>query len=181
MFGAWVERARRELGALGMLALILIAGAAALHYYGVKPLEAKRDLLEERLARQAARDRASDARLLRDAAPAAKLAAFYRFLQTGEKTTDSLKKISTIARSAGVELASAEYKLQKTDSHIARYEIALPLSGSYAHIRAFLDKALQDIPVLSLDQISFHRKNAGDANVQADARLTLHLLQGEAQ
>jgi len=181
MFGAWITRAAHELGALGIVSVAFIAATSALYYYGVKPLEAENGVLQERLARQAAQDRASDARLLRDAGPAAKLAAFYRFFHTGKKTTGYLEQLSTIAHSAGVELASGDYKVQKTDSRIERYEITLPLSGSYAHIRTFLERALASIPVLSLDQISFHRKNAGDATAQAEAHLTLHLLQDEAQ
>ena len=177
MLGAWISRAARELGVLGIVSIASIAAAAALYYYGVKPLEAKSGMLQDRLARQTAQDRASDARLLRDAAPAAKLAAFYRFFQTGQKTTGYLEQLSTIAHSSGVELSSGDYKIQKTDSRIERYEITLPLSGSYAHIRTFLERSLASIPVLSLDQISFRRKNAGDATAQAEAHLTLHLLQ----
>jgi uncharacterized small protein (DUF1192 family) len=178
--GAWLKRAVRKIGMLGVAGLALLAAAAALQTYGVKPLEEKSALLQSRLARQAAQNRVSDARLARDAAPAAKLAAFYRFFRTENKTTDWLARLDAIARASGVELSAADYKMEKTDSHLSRYEIALPLSGSYAHIRIFLEKALEQIPVLSLDQISFRRKNAAESTVQAEARMTLHLVKDEA-
>ena len=58
---------------------------------------------------------------------------------------------------------------------IERYEVALPLRGNYARIRAFLENALIEIPVLSLDHVSFRRKSPGDGAVEAEVRLTLHL------
>ena len=57
-----------------------------------------------------------------------------------------------------------------------RYEIALPLAGDYAQIRAFLENALLEVPVLSLDQLSFRRKRSNDLAVETDARLSLHIL-----
>ena len=173
---ALLKRAMHELGSPGIAAIAFFAAAAALQTYGVKPLQERSDALEIRVRRQAEQDRASDVRFARDAAPVATLAAFYRFFQTGEKPTDWLAKLDAIARASGVELASADYKLQKTDSRLVRYEIVLPLTGSYASIRAFLHSALQQIPVLSLDQVSFRRRSAADATVQAQAHVTLHFL-----
>jgi hypothetical protein len=54
-----------------------------------------------------------------------------------------------------------------------RYEIMLPVSGSYPQIRDFLKRALTEIPVLSLDSISVKRS---DQALQAEMRLTLHLV-----
>lgn len=173
-----LRRTLSELGALGLVSLAIIAGAAALENYGVKPLESRERGLAQRLERQNAHERMSGARARHDAAPAAKLDEFYRYFE-GEKTTDSLARLNKVATANGVELRSADYRLQATGSRIGRYEITLPLSGSYAHIRAFLERALIEIPVLSLDQISFHRKQALDATVQAEARFTLHILQEE--
>ncbi len=173
---ALAKRALHELGSLGVAAIVFFAAAVALQNYGVKPLQERSEALDARIARQLEQDRASNARFARDAAPAAKLAAFYRFFETREKPTDWLAKLDAIAHASGVELASADYKLQKTDSRLVRYEIVLPLTGSYAHIRGFLQNALQQIPVLSLDEITFRRRSAADATVQAQAHVTLHFL-----
>jgi len=175
-----LKRGAYELGALGIAALAFFAAAAALQTYGVKPLQERSEALEARIARQAEQDRASNARFARDAAPAAKLSAFYRFFQTGEKPTDWLARLDSIAHASGVELAAADYKLQKTDSRLVRYEIILPLTGSYAHIRQFLENSLQQIPVLSLDEVSFRRRSAAESTVRAQARVTLHFLKDEA-
>ena len=58
-----------------------------------------------------------------------------------------------------------------------RYEITLPLTGSYSQIRSFLKNALAEIPVLSLDQVNLKKDRPGDGPVNADVRMTLHLLQ----
>ena len=52
----------------------------------------------------------------------------------------------------------------------------MPLAGSYTQMREFLKRALAEIPVLSLDQISLKRENRRDGTVQAELRLTLHMV-----
>jgi hypothetical protein len=66
--------------------------------------------------------------------------------------------------------------MQTSGPRMARYEIKLPVSGNYAQIRSFLQNALAEIPVLSLDEVKFKRERASDASVQADLRLTLYLV-----
>ena len=57
-----------------------------------------------------------------------------------------------------------------------RYEIVLPLTGSYTQMRDFLKRSLTEIPVLSLDQITLKRENRREGTVQAELRLTLHMV-----
>lgn len=168
-----LRRIRDELGVVGLAALGLLGGAALFLFIVLKPLEARNQQLERQLSARVRQD-TSASNLVRASAPAAKLAAFYRFFETEEQTTDSLARLYAIGKEAGVDLRSADYRMQKTGARIERYEIALPVTGSYAQIRAFLEKALLQIPVLSLDQVSFKRQNTKEALVHADVRLTLH-------
>jgi hypothetical protein len=57
-----------------------------------------------------------------------------------------------------------------------RYEIVLPVAGTYPQIRDFLRRSLEEIPVLSLDQLSVKRERRSDAAVQAELRMTLHMV-----
>jgi hypothetical protein len=61
-----------------------------------------------------------------------------------------------------------------------RYEIVLPVAGSYGQIRDFLKRAALEIPVLSIDQVTLkkeERKGATpQAALQAEMRLTLHMV-----
>lgn len=171
-----LRRLRDELGATGLVALGLLAGAVLFLLFVLKPLEARNELLARQLARSVPQGSAADARLVRASAPAAKLAAFYQFFDTEEQSTDWLARLYGIGKAAGVELRSAEYRMQKTGTRIERYEIALPLTGSYAQVRAFLENALLAIPVLSLDGVKFRRKRPDEVLVEAEVRLTLHLV-----
>jgi hypothetical protein len=63
-----------------------------------------------------------------------------------------------------------------TESRIERYEITLPVTGSYRQVRLFLQRAMHEIPVLSLDQVSFKRSSTGKNLVDAQLRLTLHMV-----
>jgi hypothetical protein len=160
-----VKKIVDQIGATGLAAIVLLAAALAFSSFVVRPLEARHELLKETVGRQA---RAGGA------APASdKLAAVYQFLERGEDTTDWLAKLHAIGVGAGVQLKSASYRSQKTEGRIVRYEIMLPVSGSYPQIRDFLKRALTEIPVLSLDSISVKRS---DQALQAEMRLTLHLV-----
>lgn len=170
---AWLQRMRNELGVAGLAALGLLGGAALFLFIVLQPLEARNQALERQFSARVRLD-SSASNLVRASAPAARLAAFYRFLETQEQTTDGLARLYAIGKEAGLDLRSADYRMQKAGARIERYEIAFPVTGSYAQIRTFLEKALLQIPVLSLDQITFRRQNAKEAMVRADVRLTLH-------
>jgi hypothetical protein len=170
MSAALLRKARHELGVTGLIALALFGAAALFFFLAVKPLEARNALVESELAqaeRQAPGGRAP--------AAGARLAAFYRYFETGEAATDWLARLSAIGASSGVQIRSADYRLQKTGTRLERYEVVLPLTGSYPQIRAFLATALAEIPVLSLDQITIKKERAQGGAVEAEARLTLHL------
>jgi len=165
-----------NLGWPGKTAVALIAATAVFHQLALKPLDAQDESLARSIERAARRVQLADPGLVRTATPSSKLAAFYRFFEREETTTDWLAKLYAIAEKSGVNLRLAEYQLVKGPGKLDRYEIALPLSGDYPHTRAFLENALIEIPVLSLDQVSFHRKRPDDPGVETEVRLTLHLL-----
>lgn len=161
-------RLRHELGALGAAALALLATAACFQFLVLKPLEAKNARLKDQLSRQ------------RPAAQAAggadRIGAVYEFLQKSEATTDWLAKLHGIGAATGVQLRSASYRTEKTEGRIVRYELVLPLAGSYSQIRDFLKRSLAEIPVMSVDQLTLKRETRNDGALQAELRLTLHMV-----
>jgi hypothetical protein len=162
---------RHDLGGLGLAALVLLAAAAAFHFAVLQPLEARNAALKARVARQAP---APDAQ--QPATTADKVAAVYRHLQKDEATTDWLAKLYGIGAATGVQLKSANYRTQPTDARIVRYEIVLPVAGSYPQIRDFLQRALAEIPVMSVDQLTLKRETRNDGALQAELRMTLHMV-----
>jgi hypothetical protein len=164
-------RLRDELGSTGLAALLLFAAAGLFFTLALQPLKDKSRVLESR------------ALAVRDAAPgqagnaAEKVGAVYEYLDKPETTTDWLAKLYAIGTATGVELQSASYKTQATPgTRLERYEIVVPLNGSYTQMRDFLKRSLAEIPVLSLDQISLKRENRREGTVQAELRLTLHMV-----
>jgi hypothetical protein len=178
MTGALLQRARDELGAAGLLGLGLLIAAALFLLLVLEPLEARRQALDAQLARG---DRNGGSAQARGQASGggARLSAFYDFFETGEAATGWLARLHAAGAAAGVDVRSADYTLHKTGTRLSRYEIVLPVTGSYPQIRAFLRNALADIPVLSLDQVQIKREPAQGGKVQAEARLTLHLLEAK--
>lgn len=173
---AMFARIRAELGATGLAAIALLGCGLTFLFLILKPLEARNAEVQRQLALNSRQSTPGDPGFMRTATPAAKLAGFYQFLRREEQPHDWLARLHAASRNAGVELRSASYRLQKTGTRIDRYEISVPVSGSYARIRTFLENALGEIPVLSLDEVKFKRERAADAAVQAELRLTLHLV-----
>jgi len=163
-------RLPRELGPLGIGALALIAAAAAFQALVVNPMAASNARLEEPVRRQAAPADAGPA------GAAEKIAAVYAFLRKDEQTTDWLAKLHAIGAATGLQMKSATYRTQQTDGRIVRYEIVLPVAGSYPQIRDFLSRASAEIPVLSVDQLMLKRETRRDGTLQAELRLTLHMV-----
>jgi hypothetical protein len=162
-------RLRSDLGRTGLAAFVLLVAAFSFHALVVKPLQAKTSAQQAALARQAPGPAAPNGQ---------KLARFYDALGHSETATDWLAKLYAISKATGVEMASANYRTENTDKsgRIERYEIVLPVAGTYSQLRDFLGRALAEIPVLSLDQMSLKRESRVEGEVQAELRLTLHLV-----
>ncbi len=174
-------RLRRELGRTGFLALAALACTAVFYKVALEPLQTRAALLSSQLARQASPAAAGGGDL------AGKLETFYSHLNRPESTTDWLAKLYAIGKATGVELQSGTYRspgaagaasgsaaADANAGRIERYEIVLPVSGSYVQMRDFLNRALGEIPVLSLDQLTLKRESRNDGAVQAELKLTLH-------
>jgi hypothetical protein len=167
---ALLYRAREELGVTGVAGIALFLAAALFMTFVLQPLKAKNRVLEARTGI------GRDLGAVQNANAADKISAVYQYLEKPEQTTDWLAKLYAIGKATGVELQSANYKTQNAGGRLQRYEIVLPLTGSYTQMRDFLKRSLAEIPVLSLDQISLKRENRREGTVQAELRLTLHMV-----
>ncbi|HUQ24770.1 MAG TPA: GspMb/PilO family protein [Burkholderiales bacterium] len=154
---------RHELGALGVASLITLAAAGMFFILVLQPMQEERMRLEGALSKNGS-----------SKGGATNLSAFYGFLESKDETTDALAKLYAIGTATGVDLQSGSYRTQKAAGRLERYELALPVSGSYAQIRDFLNRALAEIPALSLDQMTLRRDGRNEATVQAELRMTLH-------
>lgn len=166
-------RLRGDLGIAGVAALGLLAIALAVNLLVLRPLEERSQSLKATLASQAEKSGPQPAR------SGEKLAGVYDFLGREEATTDWLAKLHGIGQATGVALRSASYKAQPPadgGSRIERFEIVMPAAGTYPQLRQFIGRALAEIPVLSLDQLSIKRESRDDGEVHAELRMTLHMV-----
>lgn len=163
-----LRRLKDELGFLGLLGLAGLCVCAAFVLFVVEPLEQRSAQLENELS--------GKARLLKTVSQPIRLRSFYGFFERDERLEDWLAKLYASATTAGLDFRNADYRLVESRHRLQRYQITLPMSGSYVQVRAFLEAALVEIPVMSIDQVTFRRKQVGDPRVEAEVVMSLHIL-----
>ena len=157
-----------RIGVAGVAAIGLLAAALFFSNFMVKPLEQKNLSLTEAATRQG---RKADS-----AQSGEKVAAVYEYLRKEEDTTDWLAKLHGIGTATGIQMRTASYRTQPTEGRIVRYEIVLPIAGSYPQIRDFLTRSLAEMPAMSIDQLTLRRESRNDATLHAELRMTLHMV-----
>jgi len=164
------------LGWPAMLALVLalvVVGAAKII---VAPMTDQIAVAQQRLL---SHRKAQTVRLMQlppaDGA-AEQLRQFYQFFPDRNSLPEWQTKLYETASENGVVLDQGQYQLSHDDKGAMwRYDIVLPVHGSYPQVRKFLGQTLARIPHLALQSISFERQKVGDAMLEANIRLTLYL------
>ena len=165
-----LRRILEALGAPGVIGIGVLVFCLPFYLASVAPAE-----------REVARRSAAAAKTTRLAgqpvsAPdgAADLERFYRRFPTLDALQSELEAIYAHARASKLQLAQGEYRLEKGVG-LAAYRVTLPVRGSYAQVRQFVGHLLKDMPTASLDAVRFDRRKAGDAQLEAQVRLTIYL------
>jgi Tfp pilus assembly protein PilO len=165
-----------RLGWPGVVGAGLAALAVALHFSAVAPLDARRTELRVEADALQSRYRTGQTLAREKPGAAAQLAAFYAYFPKGESSPEWLGRIHAVAEAKGLRLDAGEYRLERrTDLRLARYQITLPVQGSYAQIRSFVGEVLQAVPAAVLDDITLKRESVDSPQVEARIRLTLYL------
>jgi hypothetical protein len=162
---------------MAICAAAIATGALLFDLVEVRPLEAQARARREQLAelsRQAPETPPASA-----VAPRAQLAAFHERLPASSEAGEVAHRLHAQAREAGLRLEEAEYTTQEVPAGgLMRYQILLPVSGSYPQVRRFLIEAMGEMPYVALDGIEFQREDAGSARIAARLRLTAYLRSG---
>lgn len=170
-----LRRLGARLGLFGLAAAAMLA-VALMELLSVT-LPALRDgaLLEEQARRL--RDSSRSGRQIvrsEDNSPTMQIAAFERFFPPAAQINTVLRDIYAAAETEKLVLERGEYRLvEETGLDLLRYQITLPVKGSYGSINAFVRRALRDVPALALDGISLQRQNAGDPAIEAQIRVSV--------
>lgn len=111
--------------------------------------------------------------------PQQRLAAFYDTLGERRYAELQLGNVFTIAEQAGLRFVQGEYKLRfDAPSRSWRYQLVLPVRGSYAALRRFTEKMLVAMPFAAIDDLGFSRQTIGEPMLDARLRMTLYLGDG---
>ncbi|MFN5049700.1 GspMb/PilO family protein [Roseateles sp.] len=157
-------------GALGLLAL-LVAGGLELGL--AQRWQQERQTLEsqaEQLQRQLRLQRASGA-----AAGPGTPEQWRAGLPGPELRQQRLADLLEAALRAGVSTPRTEHRLSvDANAGLERLRVSMPVQGSYATLRAFLEQALRQDPALSLDGLKLRRSNPASAELEAELQWSLH-------
>lgn len=105
------------------------------------------------------------------------LQVFYDFFPSIDSSPYWIKELDRVAKKRGIELSGSEYRLiQEQGSKLARYEMILPVRGSYPQIRAFIADALEAVPAMALVDVVIKREDikSGKLDVRLGMNLYLH-------
>ncbi len=111
-----------------------------------------------------------------DRSPQASLNAFYRFLPPESAAVRQVSAFFAAADANGIDLDQAEYVLTRDRiARMSRYQVILPLRGTYTDIRFFVIELLNAMPAVAINELSFKREDVHAQEVEARLRLTIYL------
>ncbi|MFJ4065795.1 type 4a pilus biogenesis protein PilO [Pseudomonas sp. NPDC089996] len=92
------------------------------------------------------------------------------------EASELIERLYRLASAERISLARGEYALGvDPKTQLARYQIILPVSGSYPQIRSFLRGLIGQLPTLVLEDLELQRKRISDTQLNGRVRLTLYL------
>ncbi|WP_369986780.1 type 4a pilus biogenesis protein PilO [Pseudomonas xanthosomatis] len=92
------------------------------------------------------------------------------------QASELIERLYHLASAEQISLARGEYALGvDPKTQLARYQITLPVRGSYPQIRGFLKALLGQLPTLVLEDLELQRKRIGDRELSGRVRMTLYL------
>jgi hypothetical protein len=185
----WRWRMRREASRLGVrglagLALIVVAIAVAASTWW--PAHRRAEAARAETADLRARVHAagplpaagSPEAIARDATP---LDTFHAWFPPADTLPEWIGRLHTAARRNGLSLDTSTDRLQVTrGARLARYEITLPVRGTYPQLRGFVAEALAKVPAAALEESQFKRDSVAAPGLEAQLRFALYLDLGAA-
>lgn len=109
----------------------------------------------------------------RASSDAANAAALRRLLPPAAEATAQVRKLVELTRPQ-LAWQRAEFQ-QNDDGGLLRVQITVPVAGEYAAMRDALDRALAELPHLSLDQVQLRRLQPDATRLEARLRFSLWL------
>ncbi|KAA0959336.1 GspMb/PilO family protein [Pseudomonas sp. ANT_H12B] len=120
--------------------------------------------------------RVEDGSITAPVVPQRQLDDFRSKLPSQPQATVAIDKIYALAAQERITLARGEYSLGiDPKTHLARYQILLPVRGTYPQLRRFLHALLGQLPAVVVEDVEFQRKKIADTDLTGRIRMTLYL------
>ncbi len=159
----------------GLLGLALLLGAAGVYVYQVQAQTKRLAVLKQDSASLKLRIEQVAKSGIPETSDQDELGKFYAFFSDAA-LSDWLDKLYAAAAEQKLVLEQGEYRITPSkNGKLARYQITLPVKGSYLQIRQFVAQALNDVPVAALEDINFKRETIGATTVETRIKFTLFL------
>lgn len=157
--------------AVGTLALAIAVGAVLPQWQTVRELRAD----EADASAQVARVKRGELKIAVKPEQQA-LDSLRQQLPGQPQASELIERLYHLASAEHISLARGEYALGvDPKTQLARYQIVLPVRGSYPQIRGFLKGLLGQLPTLVLEDLELQRKRIGDRELNGRLRMTLYL------
>ncbi len=104
------------------------------------------------------------------------LKVFYDFFPRIDSSPLWIGELVRVAEIHEVEINSSDFRMTfEEGSRLARYEMVLPVHGSYPQIRAFIADSLKSIPAMAITGINIKRKGVKSSQLEAGIKVNLYL------
>jgi hypothetical protein len=164
------SRCRSALGVPG--ACGLLAAIASTVVYGVLVQQGQAELEALKASAPAPGSMAAAPQ----ATPAQRAAAFQAQFPQADTLTDWLERIEAASARTGVVVERTDYRVSsEAPAGLARYQIALPVKGSYAQVRAFIAALLDAAPTLAVTDVDLRRDSIAANSLDARLNVSVYL------
>jgi len=164
-------------GPLNIAAIVIAVGAVTILGGRTASLDQSNAALRKQVAKAEREARLARAGAKRNPdGPEDQLREFYQRFPPLPAAAELLGRLEAIATTQGLALEAGDYQLVRDDRlRLQRYQVTLPLRGSYSQVRPFLHEALKAVPTAVLESVTIKRDRVDSPKVEAQVRLVILL------
>ncbi len=172
------KRWLRRRSILGFVGLVLLASSLLFDLAMLGPAHARLEQLrQEILLADTKANQPTYVQPDRETLAEQQLSDYYRHFPLQNSAPDWLSKIFQAAKAETIQLVQGEYRVQQSENgKLIHYHVTMPVKGTYTQIRHFIATVLANVPMASLDHVSFERHKIEDPEIEAKVTFTLYMV-----